>query len=269
MERTKSEKRAKAKTARSQLQQKLESEFDIPRRIAEAIVSEAEECLCDESEELPSGQQWVLLASREAGHGQALSETAMKRVCWTLDDGAGDKATLSSYGKSGVRRVRIQRLLGEAVEQGALATQEDLAEALGVDVRTIKRDCQALEASGAWLPLRGTMQSIGRGQTHKTQIVGRWLGGETYDQLTHSTHHHVSCIARYVQTFVRVVALYQEGLVEQQIAHLTQIGVPLVKEYLDIYQQYDAPHYRERLNEQLQRLQSNGSHNDTKKKRVQ
>lgn len=268
MESTKSEKRSKAKTARSQLQQKLESEFEIPRRIAEAIVHEAEACLCEGGEELPSGQRWVLLASREAVHGQALSETSMKRVCWTLDDGAGDRATGSSYGKSVLRRVRIERLLGEAVEQGALATQEDLAEALGVDVRTIKRDCQELEASGVWLPLRGNIQSIGRGQTHKAQIVGRWLGGETYDQVMRSTHHHVSCIARYVQTFVRVVALHQEGLAEQQIAHLTQIGVPLVKEYLNLYQVYDAPHYRERLNEQLQRLQGSGSHNDTKKKRL-
>lgn len=268
MKRTGQERRTQVKTAASQLQQKLESEFDIPRRIAEAIVNEAEECLQAPSEQQVSGQRWVLLASREAGHGQALSETALRQVCWTVDDGAADTATYAAHGAVGLRRVRLQRLLGEAVEQGALATQEDLATALTVDVRTIKRDCRELEAAGVWLPLRGAIRSIGRGQTHKAQIVGRWLGGETYDQLTRSTHHHVSCIARYVQTFVRVVALHQEGLLAQQIAHLTQSGLPLVQEYLTLYHQYDAPHYRERLAEQLQRMQGDGQRQDTQKKRM-
>jgi hypothetical protein len=268
MEEIGKEGRALAKTPASQLQQKLESDFDIPRRIAEVIVSEAEACLQAQNEKLVSGQRWVLLANREAGHGQALSETAMKRVCWTLDDGADDATTLTGQGRVGLRRVRIQRLLDEAVEQGALATQEDLAKALAVDLRTIKRDCQALEAAKVWLPLRGNVRSIGRGQTHKAQIVGRWLAGETYDQLTRSTRHHVSSISRYVQTFVRVVALQQEGLSEQQIAHLTQCGVALVQEYLQLYQQYDTPQQRERLTEQLQRLQGKSQPSETQKKRL-
>jgi hypothetical protein len=268
MEENGKERRTMAKTPAAQLQQKLESDFSIPRRIAEAIVSEAEACLQEQNEKLVSGQSWVLLASREAGHGQALSETELKRVRWTLDNGADDAMSRTGQGRVGLRRVRIQRLLDEAVEQGALATQEDLAKALAVDLRTIKRDCQALEAAKVWLPLRGNIRHIGRGQTHKAQIIGRWLAGETYDQLTRSTHHHVTCITRYVQTFVRIVALHQEGLPEQQIAHLSQCGLLLVQEYLKLYQEYDAPLYRERLNEQLQRLQGSGKHNETQKKRL-
>jgi len=268
MQETGKERRRQAKTGASQLQQKLESDFDIPHRIAEVIVSEAEACLGEQNEQLVSGQSWVLLASREAGHGQRLQETALKRVCWTLNNGAEDAAAYSNSGAVGLRRVRIQRLLDEAVEQGALATQEDLAQALQVDVRTIKRDCRELTAAGVWLPLRGTIHSIGRGQTHKAQIIRRWLCGETYDQLQRSTHHHPSCITRYVQSFVRIVALHQEGLAEQQIAYLTQCGLALVQEYLQLYQQYDAPFYRERLSEQLQRLQGNAKQKETQKKRM-
>ena len=124
-----------------------------------------------------------------------------------------------------------------------------------MDVRTIKRDCQALQKAGVWLALRGNVKSIGRGQSHKAQIVGRWLKGETYDQLMRSTHHSVMCIGRYVQTFARIVALHQEGIAENQIAYLTQCGVGLVQEYLRLYQQYDDPCLRERLAEQLLRLQ--------------
>lgn len=268
MEQTERERRAYAKTQRAHLLRKLESEFDLAPRLAQAVLEEAELCLRDDNERVQLGQRWVRLAAREAGHGQRLSETATKQVCWTIDNGAEDEATLSSQGRLGLRRVRIQRLLDEAVEQGALASQEDLAQALQVDVRTIKRDCQALQAVGVWLPLRGHVRSIGRGQSHKAQIVGRWLHGETYDQLMRSTHHSVSCISRYVQTFVRIVALHQEGFSESELAHLTQCGVRLVQEYLTLYRQYDEPVCRQRLAEQLLRLQGRSSVAETQKKRL-
>ena len=222
--------RALAKTQAMQLQHKLESEFHLAPRIAQAVVDEAQACLLTEDEPQASGQQWVILASRQASHGQARSETATQRVCWTVDAGRTDREILSQYGRSAVRHVRIQRLLDEAIEQGAVASQEDLAQALEVNVRTIKRDCQTLQKAGAYLPLRGSILSIGRGQSHKNQIVGHWLRGETYDQLMRTTHHHVSSIARYVQTFVRVVALTREGLNDNQIALLLPAGINLVQE---------------------------------------
>lgn len=259
------EERALAKTKSAQFLHKLKSEFDIAPRIAHAILEEAEASLCDGPASEKAGQSWVVLATREAGHGQSLSETATQQVLWTVNAGSEDSATLRSQGRKGLRRVRIQRLLSEAVEQGALATQEDLAHVLEVDVRTIKRDCQALQVAGIWLPLRGNVRSIGRGQTHKSQIVGRWLEGETYDQLVRSTHHNVSCIQRYIQTFVRIVALKRAGLVAGQIAYLTQCGVPLVHEYLAIYRQCDDPVCLERLDEQLARLQGVA---ETQKKRL-
>ena len=267
MVRTGQEQRAFAKTRRAQLLHSLQSEFDLAPRIAQAVVEEAEASLCQPSENSTSGQRRVVLASREASHGQSLSATATKQVNWTLDAGETDAETLLSQGRKGLRRVRIQRLLDEAVAQGALATQEDLAQALEVNVRTIKRDCEALQAADVWLPLRGNVLSIGRGQTHKGQIVGRWLQGETYDQLVRSTHHNVKCIGRYVQCFVRIVALAQEGLSITQIAHLTQCGQPLVQEYLAIYQQCDDPVCLERLAEQLDRLQGVASREATQKKR--
>lgn len=268
MEQAERERRAYAKTQRAHFLRKLESEFELSPRMAQAVLEEAELCLCGDQEGMQPGQRWVLLAAREAGHGQRIDETATKPVCWTIDSGAEDAATLASQGRMGLRRVRIQRLLDEAVEQGALASQEDLAQALQVDVRTIKRDCQALQAVGVWLPLRGHVRSIGRGQSHKAQIVGRWLHGETYDQLMRSTHHSVSCISRYVQTFVRIVALHQEGFSEREVAHLTQCGVGLVQEYLTLYQQYDDPLCRERLAEQLLRLQGRSRAAESKKKRL-
>jgi DNA-binding Lrp family transcriptional regulator len=157
-------------------------------------------------------------------------------------------------GQAGLRQVRMQRLLDEALAQGAVATQEDLAQALHVSVRTVKRDSKTLEAEGICLPTRGKLKGIGRGQTHKAQIVGRWLPSETYDQIQLSTRHSVSSIQRYVQTFVRVVDLHVQGFSTGEIALVLDMSTHVVSEYLALYGQYDAPEYRARLKEQIERL---------------
>jgi DNA-binding Lrp family transcriptional regulator len=153
-----------------------------------------------------------------------------------------------------LRRVRIQRLLDEALEQGAAATQEDLAQALHVSVRTIKRDCKELEAQGIYLPTRGKLKGIGRGQTHKPQIVGHWLRGETYDQIRLYTRHSLSSIQRYVQSFVRVASLHRQGFSASEIALVLDMSTYLAKEYLALYQEHDSPEYQTRLTEQIERL---------------
>jgi hypothetical protein len=135
-----------------------------------------------------------------------------------------------------------------------VATQEDLAQVLHVSVRTVKRDCAHLKAEGFEIPTRGNIRGIGRGQTHKAQIVGRWLQGETYEQIVWHTRHSLSSVRRYVQAFVRVVHLHRRGFTEHQIAMLLGMGVPLVVEYLTIYEELDAPAYRQRLEGQLERL---------------
>jgi hypothetical protein len=105
------------------------------------------------------------------------------------------------------------------------------------------------------LPSRGYVRGIGRGQTHKAQIVKRWLRGETYDQISLHTHHSLSSVQRYIQTFVRVIALYQQELSVGQVAHLSQCSQALVGEYLALYEQENDPVCRQRLHEQINRLQ--------------
>jgi hypothetical protein len=246
--------RLQAKTPQQHFLRVLEQEFEFSPREARAILEEAEACLGGIPGQLRPGQMRVLLTRSNAGHGRALRETPTQEVIWTVDAGAADRQVLMKHGSVQMRRVRIQRLLSEALEQGALATQEDLAQALQVSLRTIKRDCAVLANVGIYLPTRGNLHGIGRGQTHKAQIVGRWLGGETYDQLALHTHHSASSIRRYVQTFVRVVDLHRQGFADGEVALLLQIGLPLVQDYQVVYRQQDTPACRQRLEEQLQRL---------------
>ena len=246
--------RLQAKTPERRFLRVLEEEFHQPPRVAQALLEEAQACLLGSSPCLRPGQMRIVLVRQDAGHGQALRATASTEVIWTIDAGSEDRQVLHKDGSAALRRVRIQRLLDEALAQRAAATQEDLAHALHVSVRTIKRDCAVLEARGVYLPTRGNLQGIGRGQTHKAQIVGRWLRGETYDQIALHTHHCPASIQRYVQAFVRVVHLHRQDFRDSQIALLVEMSLFLVQEYLAIYRQNDAPECRERLDEQIQRL---------------
>lgn len=257
--------RLSAKTKEQQLMQILQEEFRQPPGVARAMLADIQQWLEGTAEAVKPGQQRVMLVALTARHGEALAQTRQTEVVWTVDAGAEDYEVAVQHGVGAMRRQRLQRLLAEAVEQGAAASQEDLARVLQVSVRTIKRDCAALAAQGIYLPTRGNLKGIGRGQTHKGLIVGRWLRGETYDQIARVTHHSVISVQRYVQTFSRVMQLQQQGVAAEEIALLLQIGLPLVAEYLAIYEKHDTPFVRQRLAAQLQRLQQRTA---AEKKRV-
>jgi biotin operon repressor len=247
-------KRQQAKTREQRFLNQMEEEFNYPPKIAQAILAEAQVCLLGQRGEPKPGQMRVILLSRQAAHGRALAQTATVEVTWTVNAGAEDQEVAQEHGVAALRQTRIQRLLSEAVEQGAVASQEDLAQALQVSVRTIKRDCAELARQGVYLPTRGNLRGIGRGQSHKAQIVRRWLLGQTYDQVAYHTRHSLSCVKRYIQSFARVVQLQQKGFAPGEISLALQVGIPLVKEYLLLYQQNDSPFCRQRLAQQLGRL---------------
>ncbi len=246
--------RLQAKSREQRFLNMMQQDFNFAPKIAQAVLSDAQDCLFGQSAHVTPGQMRVVLLKRGAAHGRSLRESATKEVTWTVNAGEEDRQVENERGPIALRRTRLQRLLSEAVEQGAAATQEDIASVLNVSVRTIKRDCAALQKQDIFLPTRGNLQGIGRGQTHKAQIVGRWLRGETYDQIALRAQHSVTCIKRYVQAFIRVVQFHRKSFSLGEISLALQIGETLVKEYLTIYQQNDTPFCRQRLNDQLKRF---------------
>ncbi len=260
-------KRVQAKTAEQRFLNVMTQEFNHAPRVAQAIYEEAQESLLGQPQNLRPGQIRKILLKREAAHGQSLFKSETIEVTWTIDTGPEDNEIQQRDGPVTLRRVRIQRLLDEALSQGAVGSQEDLAQVLHVSVRTIKRDCAYLQEQGISLPTRGKLKGIGRGQTHKAQIVGRWLQGETYDQIAWRTHHSLPSIKRYVQAFTRVINLQQKGLTRAEISLLLQISSYLVDDYMAIYAQNDTPFSQQRLQEQLERL--NQANTTQKKRRLQ
>ena len=255
--------RLQAKSREQRFLNVMEQEFNFAPKIAQAVLTDAQDCLLGQPVHLQPGQMKVVLLKRDAAHGRSLRQTATKEVTWTVNAGKEDLQVEIQHGRAALRRTRIQRLLSEAVEQGAAATQEDIASALQVSVRTIKRDCAELQKQGISLPTRGNLQGIGRGQTHKAQIVGRWLRGETYDQVALRTQHSLTCVKRYIQAFVRVVQFHRRAFSPGEIGLALQISESLVAEYIAVYQQNDTSFCRQRLTEQLERF--SGTQTEPKK----
>lgn len=246
--------RLQAKTPEQRFLNLMQQDFNYAPKIAHAILEEAKDCLEGASSAMRPGQMRVVLLKRDAPHGRALSETETVEAILTVDAGAEDVEVEQKHGRLKLRQVRIQRMLDEALAQGGVAGQEDLARLLQVSVRTIKRDCAALMAEGTMLPTRGKLKGIGRGQTHKAQIVKHWLQGATYDQIEQITRHSLSSIKRYIQAFVRVFHLRQEGFAEAEISLLLHMSPYLVSDYLAVYEQNQTSFTQQRLQEQVERL---------------
>lgn len=250
--------RLAVKTLDQQFRQQLETGFEIAPRVSQGILDLAKEVFslggvsADGSGRLRPGQIRQVIAAAGAPHGRPLRQIDMVEVTWTLDAGEEDLDVLRRGDHIALRRVRILRLIDEALDQGGEPTQEDLAKALGVCVRTIRSDIGALTAEGYLVVTRGTLRGVGRGQSHKALIVELSLKRWTYTEIIRRTRHSAYAIKRYLQTFGRVVMLRRRGLNASEIAYAVGISERLTQEYLDLYRRYDIPEYQERLEEMVQ-----------------
>ena len=235
----------------------LQKEFNFSTRVSRELLNTAKDMLVGgtPTSTVRPGQVRLVVSSLKAPFGPPLAETDKVEVTLTVDAGAEDAVIKAREGSTGMRQGRILRLLEEALEQGGVLTQEDLARALNVDVRTIRRDVRALRGEGHLVHSRGQLKGVGRGQTHKVRIIELWLDREGYDKIARWLHHSPQAIKRYVSTFLRIVVLHRQGTPVEEIAFLTQSSVRLVEDYLAVYEAALAEaHRREKLEEELARV---------------
>jgi hypothetical protein len=251
MVRTSTERLAQ-KTAERQFLYEMESDFEFAPATSRAVLETAQQVLLLSAgaQDVREGQMCVTVVSAREPSGKPLSAMKKLSVKVTVDSGLEDLEVLRHFGGTGLRQVRLLRMTEEAVDQGGVLTQEDLARLLQTDVRTIRRDVAALRGEGHWVPTRGVVREIGRGQSHKAKIVEMYLRRMTYSEISHRARHAASSIKRYVDAFGRVVVLWERGVREPgEIAFLVGVSERLAREYLELRQRYDRPEYRDRLEE--------------------
>jgi biotin operon repressor len=181
------------------------------------------------------GQTTFLALSGDSPPGRPIAECKRVAVVLTLD--SPDDLEALRNGIAALRRSKIQRLTREAQEQRALLTQEDLARLLCASRSTVKRDIAQLRAEGIDVPTRGQIKDIGKGISHKGQIVRDWLAGYTFSQIKQRRWHSIHSIERYCLDFQRVLRLHQRGLKMADIRVSTGLSERLIKEYLALYEE--------------------------------
>jgi len=138
----------------------------------------------------------------------------------------------------------------EAQDQKALLTQEDLAEILGTDVRTIRRDIQYLRKKGMCVPSRGQQKDIGPGITHRVKAISLFLEEKEPLEIARTIKHSLSAVERYIDTFCRVVYCQRKFRNTLKTALVVGVSVLTVNTYLELHTSAcKDPAYRERISQ--------------------
>jgi Protein of unknown function (DUF1670) len=168
--------------------------------------------------------------------GKKIAECQRVSVRLTLHAAADfDNTGATPVGE--LRRRRLQRLCEEALEQGGLLTQEDLALLLTTSESTIKRDLRGLRKAGVYVPTRGQQRDIGPGVSHKVQTVLGYLRGDDFTALSRRLCHGVDSMERYLKAFRQVALMTREGLEPELIRRACRLSPALVAQYQALYAQ--------------------------------
>jgi len=192
-----------------------------------------------------SGQLTYLAISANSPAGRKLVEC--QRVAVKLTMYHPDDLLALHQGVAALRQARIIRLTEEAYEQGALLSHEDLACLLSSSLATIKRDVHHLRQQELNVPTRGQIKDIGKGVSHKTQIVQDYLAGYTFSEIEWRRRHSIGSIRRYCQDFARVTRLEQKQFTLADIRRTTGLSEGLISQYLLLYKQCDPDNDRLQL----------------------
>jgi hypothetical protein len=226
--------RRQIKSSEGEFIWELENSYELSPKLSSLILLTAKECLLRDYS-LKEGQIEVTLIEIEEKAGKVIEKMEKKKVRLTIDNGIEDLEVLKEYGRITLRQIKIERITEEAVEQGGVLSQEDLAKYLGCTVRTIQRDIAAIKKKGIEVVTRGYLHNIGRGQTHKVKIIGMYLDGQTFSEIKLKTRHSVGAIQRYLETFTKVQMAQSKGIFRsKEISLVTGISETLVRQYQEL-----------------------------------
>lgn len=163
-----------------------------------------------------------------------------------------DRQLWAREGPEAVRRLRVHRLVYEALMQDGALSQEDVACVLGISLKTVQRIFAFYRDEGQRLPSRGEIQDMGRGVSHKIPVVRRYLQDLSFSRIAAELGNHgIDSMARYLRHFALVMVLEERGLTPGQMQSVIGISVSLVEQYRALYQKLNVPEHQRTL----QRLQ--------------
>ncbi|MBK9335022.1 MAG: DUF1670 domain-containing protein [Ignavibacteria bacterium] len=259
--------RQQHKTSEGEFLYELKTYYELSPKMSESILESAKNCLIRDNV-LKEGEIETSVISLEERSGKMIENMRKIRVRLTIDNGIEDTEIQRTSGRVWLRRLRIQRISNEALEQDGILSQEDLSKYLVCSVRTIKRDIAFIKKLGIEVITRGVLHNIGRGQTHKVMILGQYLEGKTFSEIRLRTKHSTAAIKRYVQDFQKVLMSIHHGIKQSyQISNSTGLSKVLVNQYITLINQSKSNPLRKAIMKDMVR-QWNRSATRIKKKEV-
>jgi len=185
---------------------------------------------------------WAVAATEPAG--KPLEACRLVPVKLTLLD-EQDIADEPPNRVSGMKFRKIVRYATQAKFQGGYLTYADLGYLLGIHTEAIRRLIG--QHPKLVVPLRGQECDIGRGVTHRKEIVELYLQMYTESEIVAHTGHSYESIENYIKEFAAVLVMAERGMGPTLIRRVLGRSLKLVKAYLDLVRQYSGPEYALRL----------------------
>lgn len=247
-----SHERLKEKTALALYTNYLIYRYNFSRVIAESLYQDARyfQLLFDNSKR-EDGQIVYYAVHRNEPAGKALKLCQYIRLKLTLRH-PDDSKIRAEEGLIALRRHKLKRITEEAKLQEGVLTQEDCADILNTDRRTVIRDIAALKKEGVEIITRAHFTDQGRGISHKERIIKLYLQGFSVGEISNKIKHDISNVQRYIYDFLRINLLHHEGRQSMMIARLTKVSKRLAEEYIALYEKLQEDYqYREHLKHKL------------------
>jgi AraC-like DNA-binding protein len=159
-----------------------------------------------------------------------------------------DAQVWARQGPQALRRLRVQRLVYEALLQGGVLSQEDLATLLGISRKSVQRIFADFREQGQPLPSRGEIEDIGRGVSHKVPVIRRYVQDMSFSRISLELQRHgIASMVRYLRHFALVLVLEDQGLTPDQMRSVVGISPGLIEQYRALYAELSVPAYARTL----------------------
>ena len=225
------------KSSLSGLSLRLQKEYALSVVEARTLTEDIHEFLTQNKKDfLSEGQVLYTAVVKTEPPGKALRLCERKQIKLTVYP--TDLIALSFTNHQKYNREMVSRLCWEAIQQGCVLTQEDLARLLHCSLSTIKRIISVYRKQDFLIPTRGNYNDIGPGVSHKAQAVKLFLRGLTLLDISKRMAHSIYSIERYIDDFTLVYSAYvNEQYSALRISRMMAISPKLVKDYIALYEE--------------------------------
>jgi hypothetical protein len=243
------------KTLTNVLRQLFISEFGYDNKVlfAEAMIERilaTVEAFIQPRSQLKSGQVvWMAVAHDGRKHAyKAMKDIPLVPVILDLVTDEDLQALAQGEAFSNLRRRRHARLLDQALAQGGVLAQTDLAALTLTTAQQVGDDiAQVQRMQGRSLPYRGTIQDLGPTLSHKVQVARLLEAGYLEPEICRrlSPTHSLRSVEHYAQLYKNTLKLLEQGFAPAEISSILSLNRSLLNEYIQIVKE----HHPEVLNQ--------------------